>query len=126
MPATFANGKVCYIEMPATDIQWSARFYQEVFGWRLRQRGDGHTAFDDTTGEVSGTWVSGRPPAATPGLMLYIMVDNIRTTIAAITDHGCEIVQPLGADAPELTARFRDPGGNVIGLYQQPDDPVRR
>ena len=125
MPPTLANGKVCYIEMPATDIQRSANFYQEVFGWRLRQRGDGHTAFDDTTGEVSGTWVRGRPPGATPGLMLYIMVDDIRTTIAAIIAHGCEIVQPLGADAPELTARFLDPGGNVIGLYQQPDDPVR-
>ena len=25
-----------------------------------------------------------------------------------------------GADAPEITARFRDPGGNVLGLYQQP------
>ena len=22
--------------------------------------------------------------------------------------------------APEITARFRDPGGNVIGLHQQP------
>ena len=31
-----------------------------------------------------------------------------------------EIVQPIGADAPEITARFRDPAGNVIGLYQQP------
>jgi hypothetical protein len=31
-----------------------------------------------------------------------------------------EIVQPIGADAPEITARFKDPGGNVIGLYQQP------
>jgi hypothetical protein len=29
-------------------------------------------------------------------------------------------VQPIGGDAPEITARFRDPGGNVIGLYQQP------
>jgi hypothetical protein len=27
-------------------------------------------------------------------------------------------VQPVGADAPEITARFTDPGGNVIGLYQ--------
>ncbi len=24
------------------------------------------------------------------------------------------------AGAPEITARFRDPGGNIIGLYQQP------
>jgi hypothetical protein len=30
------------------------------------------------------------------------------------------IVQPIGVDAPEMTARFRDPGGNVIGLYQEP------
>jgi hypothetical protein len=33
---------------------------------------------------------------------------------------GCELAQPIGADAPEITARFRDPGGNVIGLYQEP------
>jgi hypothetical protein len=31
-----------------------------------------------------------------------------------------EIVQPVGADAPEITARFRDLAGDVIGLYQQP------
>jgi len=30
------------------------------------------------------------------------------------------MVQPPGVDAPEITARFRDPGGNVIGLYQEP------
>jgi hypothetical protein len=119
MPPTVTNGKVCYIEMPAADVGRSADFYAEVFGWRTRQRGDGHTAFDDATGEVSGTWVSGRPPAAEPGLLVYIMVDSIAATIAAITAHGCEIVQPVGADAPEVTARFRDPGGNVIGLYQQ-------
>ncbi|MGB9203138.1 MAG: hypothetical protein WCB94_04080 [Terriglobales bacterium] len=38
----------------------------------------------------------------------------------AIVTHGGEIVQSIGADAPEITARFRDPAGNVIGLYQQP------
>ncbi len=31
---------------------------------------------------------------------------------------GGEVVQPIGADAPEITARFRDPGGNVLGIYQ--------
>jgi hypothetical protein len=34
-------------------------------------------------------------------------------------------VQPIGADAPEITARFRDPAGNVIGLYQEPVDRTR-
>jgi len=120
MPPTFANGKICYIEMPATDIGRSSDFYQRVFGWNIRTRGDGSTAFDDTTGEVSGAWVIGRPPATTPGLLFYIMVDSVEATVDTILANGGEIVQPLGADAPEITARFRDPAGNVIGLYQQP------
>jgi predicted enzyme related to lactoylglutathione lyase len=120
MPPTLANGKICYIEMPATDIARSSDFYKQVFGWNIRKRGNGTTAFDDTTGEVSGAWVLGRPPAAKPGLLVYLMVDSVATILEAVVANGGEIVQPIGADAPEITARFRDPAGNVIGLYQPP------
>ncbi len=120
MPPTRANGKVCYLEIPALDVERSAAFYADVFGWQLRQRGDGQTAFDDTTGEVSGTWVTGRKASPEPGLLLYIMVDDALATVGAVTAHGGEIVQPIGVDAPEITARFRDPGGNIMGLYQEP------
>ena len=48
------------------------------------------------------------------------MVDSVAATIDTVTAHGGTLVQPIGADAPEVTARFRDPGGNVIGLYQEP------
>jgi predicted enzyme related to lactoylglutathione lyase len=120
MPPTFANGKICYIEIPSTDVARSADFYARVFGWNVRQRGDGHSAFDDTTGQVSGTWVRGRPPSSQPGLLVYVMVDSVAASLEAIVANGGEIVQPIGADAPEITARFRDPAGNVIGLYQQP------
>ncbi len=119
MPPTLANGKICYIEMPSTDVARSAEFYQRVFGWNVRQRGDGHSAFDDTTGQVSGTWVVGRPPSPQPGLLIYVMVDSVAASLDAIVANGGEIVQPIGADAPEITARFRDPAGNVLGLYQQ-------
>jgi uncharacterized protein len=120
MPPTIANGKICYVEIPAVDLRRSIAFYTEVFGWKVRQRGNGSTAFDDATGEVSGTWVAGRPPSSEPGLLLYIMVDSVAATVDAVKAKGGTIVQPIGADAPEITARFRDPGGNVIGLYQQP------
>jgi predicted enzyme related to lactoylglutathione lyase len=120
MPPTFANGKICYIEMPATEIARSSDFYKRTFGWNIRKRNDGSVAFDDTTGQVSGTWVVGRPPSGTPGLLLYIMVDSVAATLDAVVANGGEIVQPIGADLPEITARFRDPAGNAIGLYQQP------
>ena len=120
MPPTLANGKICYIEMPAIDIARSANFYQRVFGWRIRQRGNGSTAFDDTTGQVSGAWVLGRPSASQPGLLVYVMVDSVAAMLEMVVANGGEIVQPIGADAPEITPRFRDPAGNVIGLYQEP------
>ena len=120
MPPTLGNGKICYIEMPTADIARSSEFYQRVFGWNIRKRGDGKVAFDDSVGQVSGTWVLGRPPSGTPGLLFYVMVDSVAATLDAIVANGGVIVQPIGADAPEVTARFRDPGGNVIGLYQEP------
>ncbi len=120
MPPTRANGKICYIEIPATDIARSSDFYRAVFGWNIRQRGDGHKAFDDTVGEVSGSWVLGRPPAKQPGLLMYVMVDSVEATLKAVVANGGTITQKIGADPPEITARFADPAGNVIGLYQEP------
>jgi uncharacterized protein len=118
---TLANGKVCYIEIPATDVLASASFYKKVFGWQIRERSDGHIAFDDTVNEVSGTWVTGRSSATEPGLLIYIMVESAVSAVRAILANGGKIVQPLGADAPEITARFSDPAGNILGIYQEPD-----
>jgi uncharacterized protein len=120
MPPTLANGKICYIQIPAIDILVSVNFYEKVFGWNTRKHSNGTIAFDDAVGEVSGTWVTGRPPATEPGLLVYIMVERVAATMEKITAAGGEITQPIGADAPEITARFRDPAGNIFGLYQEP------
>ena len=117
---TYGNGKVCYIEMPALDISRSADFYKAVFAWKIRQRGDGATAFDDGVGEVSGAWVVGRRAAIEPGLLIYIMVDSVAATCETVIANGGKIAQAIGGDAPEITARFADPAGNILGLYQNP------
>jgi len=120
MPPTIGNGKICYLEIPAVDIDRSSKFYAAVFGWQLRRRGDGATSFDDGVGEVSGSWVTGRPPSDSPGMMVYVMVDSVAATIEAVEANGGVLVQPIGGDPGEITARFKDPAGNVLGLYQEP------
>jgi predicted enzyme related to lactoylglutathione lyase len=120
MTPTIGNGKICYLEIPAIDVERSIDFYTDVFGWAVRTRGDGEYAFDDAVGEVSGTWVTGRPPSSHAGVLVYIMVDDAAATVEAVRAAGGEIVQPMGLDAPEITARFRDPAGNIFGLYQEP------
>ena len=116
---TMGNGKICYLEIPAVDIVKSSQFYQAVFGWHIRQSADGTVAFDDGVGEVSGSWVTGRPPSTMAGIVISIMVDDIRAVVESVTVHGGAIVRPVGKDAPELTAWFTDPAGNLLGLYQE-------
>ena len=114
------NGKICYIELPATDVARSVSFYQQIFGWNIRAEEGRPTSFDDPTGGVSGMFVTEKQAVADPGFIVSIMVDDIRATIAQIEAFGCEIVRPLGFHPTEQVAHFRDPGGNLLGLYQEP------
>ncbi|MDQ6779192.1 MAG: VOC family protein [Actinomycetota bacterium] len=119
-PPTFATGKICYIEIPATDIDRSVAFYRDAFGWHVRRRDDGSISFDDTVNEVSGTWVLDRLPSTDPGLLIYIMVADANAAVERVLAAGGEIVRPVDPAGQEQFATFRDPAGNVLGVYQQP------
>jgi predicted enzyme related to lactoylglutathione lyase len=125
---TLGSGKICYLEIPARNVQESARFYQDALGWAVRRRGDGATAFDDGVNEVSGTWVLGRAPAAEPGLLIYVMVADADASVERVLAAGGEVVQPVDRSGEDVIARFRDPAGNVLGLFEQPGlmERVRR
>jgi len=69
--------------------------------------------------KVSGHWVPHRETSP-PGVLVYVWVDDLAAAVERVVAEGCELVQPPGGDPGELTARFRDPGGNVVGLYQEP------
>ena len=116
---TLGEGKLCYVEIPARDVEESARFYRDAFGWTLRRRGDGTTAFDDGVNEVSGTWVLGRPPAE-PGLLVYVMVADADATVERVLAAGGDVVQPVDRSRDDVVARVRDPAGNVLGVFEQP------
>ena len=116
---TLGNGKVCYLEIPALDINASAAFYKNIFGWNIRQRGDGNISFDDGVGEVSGTWVLGRKASTDAGLLIYIMVDSVAAIIDAIIANGGTIVQP-NARAPAFARkcrRERSPAEALLRLW---------
>jgi len=115
------HGKVCYLEIPANRAEDSARFYSDIFGWNVRERGDGNLAFDDTGG-VSGTWVKESDRTPDERTRIYIMVDNIAKSLDQIERVGGKIVTPrteIGQDMGAF-AVFSDPVGNEFGLYEEP------
>jgi predicted enzyme related to lactoylglutathione lyase len=52
--------------------------------------------------------------------MVYIMVASATRAIDAIRSAGGAIVDQVDPGAREVVATFRDPAGNLIGIYQQP------
>jgi predicted enzyme related to lactoylglutathione lyase len=115
---TFGNGKICYLEIPSTDLNISANFYKNCFDWSTRIRGDGSVAFDDGVGEVSGTWCLDRAPSSNPGIYIHIMIFDIEQTIEKIIANGGNILQHPDKNVREKTAKFSDPAGNILCLYQ--------
>jgi predicted enzyme related to lactoylglutathione lyase len=99
----------------------SARFYGDIFGWTVRQRGDGNLAFDDT-GSVSGTWVKASDRTPDERTRVYIMVDAIEDTLQQILARGGRVLTPRTDIGPGMGAfaAFQDPVGNEFGLYEEP------
>lgn len=120
--ALLPRPRLCYLEIPATNIAQSVSFYENTFGWNVRYRDSGRPSFDDATGNVSGAWVTGRKIASEPGLLPYIWVDNIDTTAARAEANGATILRAASPDHEGSSCRiaiFRDVAGNVVGLYQE-------
>jgi len=120
--ALLPRPRLCYLQIPAVDVRQSAAFYEQVFGWNIRRRESAHPSFDDATGNISGAWFTGREISRVPGLLPSIWVDDIDAILQRVASRGGEIVAAKHHDSPDGTswiADFRDPAGNVIGLYQE-------
>lgn len=115
------HGKICYLEIPANRAEDSAQFYSEIFGWTVRERGDGNLAFDDT-GSVSGTWVKEADRTPDERTRTYIMVDSIADALKQIEAAGGRTVTPRTDIGQKMGAFavFTDPVGNEFGLYEEP------
>ena len=114
------RGEIRYLQIPTADADASAGFYERALGWTIRTRGDGSTAFDDTTAEVSGEWVLERQPAGDAGVLVYVRVDDVEAILKKIAEAGGEIIVPATPQGEGMSyATFGDPAGNVLGIFQE-------
>jgi len=116
---TYGNGKICYLEIPAIDVKVSSEFYNKCFGWKIRNNGEGHVAFDDGVGEVSGMWVPGKKPIPEGSIIISIMVNDAVRSQKLVIDNGGTIIFSNKMKSGEVIVHFIDPAGNVMGMYQE-------
>ena len=114
----FGHGRVAYIQIPALDVNESAAFYQDVFGWEIRGGSPSHLSFTDATGDIIGAFVTGRPVATEPGVIFYIYVHGLDATIATMVSAGSNVVRQPYQEGDVWVATLSDPAGNEIGIWQ--------
>lgn len=124
--------RFAYLAIPVGSVDRLAAtsdFYEALFGWQ--QQGppdfDNHH-FSDQDGIFSGAYMTDRQPPNRQGSILYIVVEDGAATMAKVQeciksgppDSKAEILSSLGkVDMRNaVSATFRDPAGNVIGIYQ--------
>jgi uncharacterized protein len=118
----FGNGRLSYIQIPAVDVNVSGKFYKEAFGFEVHGDGTDHLGFTDATGDMIGAWVTGRDISREPGVLPYIYVHGVREALERITATGGEVVRQPYDEGGLLVATFRDPAGNVLGVWQAGHD----
>jgi predicted enzyme related to lactoylglutathione lyase len=89
-----------------------------VFGWTVHtNRRD--PSFEDGTGHVIGHFIPDGAVAGEAAVRPYIYLDSIDSAITRVAGHGGAVVEAPYPEGDLWVATFRDPGGNVIGVWQR-------
>jgi predicted enzyme related to lactoylglutathione lyase len=62
--------------------------------------------------------VDSMPPACEAGVLPYVFVEGLDDTLERALESGAEMVTPPHPEGDLWVAAFRDPSGNVIGVWQ--------
>lgn len=114
----FRPGGISYLRIPAADPKRCAGFYGAVFGWKVDAERD-EPSFADGTGHVIGHIVRELEVAGEAGIRPYVYVDSVDETLAVVTANGGAVVTEPYPEGNLRVATFRDPAGNVVGIWQR-------
>lgn len=109
---------VVHVEIPAADVPAGAKFYEDLFGWKIHHAPEfDYTMWEDGSGSGGGF---NKVTDSTPvGLVLvYIDSDDIDADLQKVEQLGGSVVAPK-TEIPGTGwfGIFKDPTGNTLALY---------
>jgi predicted enzyme related to lactoylglutathione lyase len=109
---------ISYLRIPADDAKKVAAFYEAVFGWKVdADRED--PSFEDGTGHVIGHIHSDMEVSGEAGIRPYVYVESVEDALEKVAVNGGSVVTPPYPEGDLTVAVFRDPAGNVVGVWQR-------
>ncbi len=119
-----SNHPIVHVEFSTRDRAESARFYGEIFDWKIQDMPEmNYTTFDPGTPPGGGFNPVGEMAKA-GDVFVYILTDDIEATLAQVEKRGGKTVAPK-SEIPGMGwfGVFSDPTGNMVGLYTSMGEP---
>ncbi|MDQ6750146.1 MAG: hypothetical protein M3Z33_05255 [Actinomycetota bacterium] len=114
----FRDAGISYLRIPAEEPKPTAAFYESVFDWKVDTHRE-DPSFEDGSGHVIGHVTSDLPVAGEAGVRPYIYVKRVDDTLERVVAHGGVLITEPYPEGDLWVATFRDPAGNVLGVWQR-------
>lgn len=113
---------VRWFEIPVTNLERAAAFYEAVFEitlWRDTVAGTPHAVFPVDEGGITGALVTRAPTSpGSLGATVYLVCENVAAAVERARRAGGELVmEPATLTDIGIIAAIRDLDRNVIGLH---------
>lgn len=108
------DGRIDYIEMPATDVERAKRFYIQAFGWKFTDYGPDYSSFED--GRLAGG-LTKAGIVARGGVLVVIYAVDLAASEERVRTAGGTIVKPAFSFPGGRRFHFTDPSGNELAVW---------
>ena len=119
---TYAPGTPMWVDHTSRDVQASAQFYGQLFGWEISAGNDPSGYIHIKNGEefIGGIQASAnRNPNAPPHWLIYFLVSDCNVAGERATGLGAQfLLQPMEMENVGRMAILKDPQGAVFALFQ--------
>ena len=110
---------VIHFEISGPDGAQLTTFYRDLFGWTITDAGPGYWLVQQVESGIGGGLMQGEgeiPPYVT----VYVSTDDLDASLERATELGGEVVvKETPIPGMGSFAMFKDPAGNVIGLFKE-------
>ena len=118
---TYAPGTPMWVDHSSPDVQASARFYGQLFGWQAQDLGEeaGHYTMFTSNGKQVAATTPPMSPNTPSSWSTYIATDNVEATAKKVAEAGGQtLVPPMQVMDAGKMAVFADPTGAVFCAWQ--------
>jgi predicted enzyme related to lactoylglutathione lyase len=115
-----APGALCWNELGSPDLDASAAFYGDLFGWKTSpMEGDmPYLVISTSDGRSNGGIRPPVPPGTPPSWLVYFAVGDIDAAVASVSELGGAVLSPPTDIGIARIAVVSDAQGAVFAIYE--------